>query len=498
MNAQLIQTIRRVQDEISKHFADFRNNEAQTILSLVNPILDALGWQTSNPRQVRREFALGRRRTRVDMALLQRQKPVVFLEAKALNTRLTVNQIEQIGQYCFQKGVPNAILTNGEEWHIYRPQLTSLPFAERKLFIAQLGQDERSAESAATELSKLARENIDQLEDEAWHMLLEKYWEKDGAAVLLPIFAKNLRQAIAKEHNKPIREVPPTAVRALLNEKLGLRGEEETKPKPRPEPKPQPKPEPETSPAPAPGPAIVLAGQQIPLKYHYQILIEVANWLIKKGLLQQEDCPLHMSGKSRRFLIHTRPRHERMGKPFRAAKRLENGLHIEAHLPTEHIIQYANELLERYGLPAETLSIAGEKTRKPNQRPKSKKTETSHTRRTPAVPSAQSTLVLDKERFEFKAALDIPQIIARWLIKRGQLSQTDCPLRVGKMGQDRCFINTAPKHPDGTPFWQPRELPNQLFMECLASKKQSISRARQLLQHFGYAPDTLQFSNFNE
>ncbi len=370
MSKQLVQTIRRVQAIISKHSADFRNNETQTITSLINPILDALGWQTSNPQQVRREVAVGRS-NRVDMALLQNQKPVVFLEAKALNIHLAANQIEQIGHYCFQEGVPNAILTNGKEWHIYRPQLTTLPFAKRKLFIAQLGQDERSAASAAVELSKIARENIDQLEDEAWRMLLEKCWEKYDKGSFVDQLTKNLCQALAKEHRKHIREVPDTLVRDWLQEKLRRQPLLDPNGKVKSPPNRELTPPTKSSSIPTPGRlAIVLAGQHILLEYQNQIILEVANWLIKKGLLQQEDCPLRMSGKSRRFLIHTRPQHELTGKPFESPKRLDNGLYIEVfnNSGIPGFRRHAHQLFEHYGLPTNTLTIIDNRNPKRNQR----------------------------------------------------------------------------------------------------------------------------------
>mgnify|MGYP000912385741 CR=1 FL=1 len=92
-------------------------NEAVTEEVLINPILKCLGWDTSNPCEVRREYSIGRKK--VDYALRKNKTNLIFIEVKNFNSKLTLENKDQIIDYCLLKKVKWGILTNGKEWYFY-------------------------------------------------------------------------------------------------------------------------------------------------------------------------------------------------------------------------------------------------------------------------------------------------------------------------------------------------------------------------------------------
>lgn len=66
-------------------------NEANTKAVLIEPILQALGWDTTDPSQVSREYRVFDG-TFLDYALLIDGQPRLFVEAKAIGEKLNSNQ----------------------------------------------------------------------------------------------------------------------------------------------------------------------------------------------------------------------------------------------------------------------------------------------------------------------------------------------------------------------------------------------------------------------
>lgn len=93
-------------------------NEAAVSQGIVLPILQELGWPVFDPQIVAPEYILEGKR--VDFALCDgSSRPPVFLEVKR------VGQAEggdrQLFEYAFHRGVPVAVLTDGQEWSFYLP-----------------------------------------------------------------------------------------------------------------------------------------------------------------------------------------------------------------------------------------------------------------------------------------------------------------------------------------------------------------------------------------
>jgi len=96
-------------------------SEFDTISTLVEPLLEVLGWNTRDPDEVQRGYAIrvGGKTEYVDIALKVNDKPVMFIEAKSIDTDLRAHLAEQPIKYANMGGVNWCILTNGKEWRVY-------------------------------------------------------------------------------------------------------------------------------------------------------------------------------------------------------------------------------------------------------------------------------------------------------------------------------------------------------------------------------------------
>ena len=119
--AKLIETLKT---RIEKHGNVLRDNEIRTRMALIDPLLQALGWEPGDPAVVAPEYDVGvdgRGRGRVDYALLQDGNPrtIAIIEAKKLGEFL-VNHRQQMVGYAVNDGIRYAGLTDGNIWELYR------------------------------------------------------------------------------------------------------------------------------------------------------------------------------------------------------------------------------------------------------------------------------------------------------------------------------------------------------------------------------------------
>jgi predicted type IV restriction endonuclease len=87
-------------------------NEATVSQGIVQRLLHTLGWPVYDMEVVAPEYSLGSRR--VDYALCHPpREPVVMVEVKQIGQSKGANR--QLFEYAFHKGVPMAVLTDGQE-----------------------------------------------------------------------------------------------------------------------------------------------------------------------------------------------------------------------------------------------------------------------------------------------------------------------------------------------------------------------------------------------
>ena len=114
----LIPCIERLQAKLDRHRRDdLKEYPTRTIFIAV--LLQALGWDVTNPDEVHEEYPTIDGKS-VDYALKIDERPVLFLEAKPLNDPLTdVKSITQVVGYAANAGVAWCVLTNGVMYKVY-------------------------------------------------------------------------------------------------------------------------------------------------------------------------------------------------------------------------------------------------------------------------------------------------------------------------------------------------------------------------------------------
>ena len=114
----LVSVIETLKARLETHRQVLQANETRTRMALIDPLLQALGWNTADPALMLPEYDL--RGSRADYALLDGAgKPVALVEAKKLGEQLVSHRM-QIVNYANLSGVPYAGLTDGNHWELYK------------------------------------------------------------------------------------------------------------------------------------------------------------------------------------------------------------------------------------------------------------------------------------------------------------------------------------------------------------------------------------------
>lgn len=158
---KLIQTI----DAIRQKLPDLRRHslkETPTRIILIDPLLHALGWDVCDPDEVQLEYPTIDGKS-VDYALKLNRKPVLLVEAKALDDSLEdVKAVTQVVGYAANNGIVWCILTNGIRWRVYR-SVEKCPAPDKLMYEVNLeaGQSEgMSTEQIALGMWRFSREEM--------------------------------------------------------------------------------------------------------------------------------------------------------------------------------------------------------------------------------------------------------------------------------------------------------------------------------------------------
>ena len=98
------------------------DSEETTKIALIMPFLRILGYDTTNPAEVKAEYTADvgtKQGEKVDIAILEENQPVIFIECKAVNNPLTSDHISQLYRYFSITDVQIGILTNGIEYKFF-------------------------------------------------------------------------------------------------------------------------------------------------------------------------------------------------------------------------------------------------------------------------------------------------------------------------------------------------------------------------------------------
>ena len=282
-------------------------NEAQTRASLIDPILTALGWDTSDPGLVRHEFTS--HGGRADYALLgDGEDLAAIVEAKALGHPLDTKEIGQTTNYANILGAPYAVLTNGDRWVFYDV------FKQAKIedrLVVEVSVANSEAQQTALALLALWRPNAS---------------------------AKEWRRA-----ERPFLDTTPT--------------DSPVPPPPPPKSGWVPLPEFQAEPFAKPyGPARLPNGAELPLKDWKDLLVGTARWLAQQDAQLQQRLPVPAGPKSKRYLVNTEPRHAsgtKMSEPSKITARIW----LETHYSQQDILRHTVRIIEHCQLDPTTILL---------------------------------------------------------------------------------------------------------------------------------------------
>ena len=176
--------------------------EEQTRALVINPILLALGWDTTQSADVTVEAKAGK--DEVDYHLHFGDSKVWLVEAKRVDDDALADARTQLFNYAWGIGAGMGVITNGYEWDFYLPLAQTAE--DRRLFevVDLIGQ---STEDVVTRLTKyLSKEKL--ISGEAIH----------EAELQLPNFVpyKELEPLVREEWNKLIDEQNEEIINVLF------------------------------------------------------------------------------------------------------------------------------------------------------------------------------------------------------------------------------------------------------------------------------------------
>ena len=291
----LVDLIETLKKRIDRHGGTLREIEIRTRMALVDPLLCALGWDTSDPDVVKAEYPIGN--GRVDYALLEAGAPIAIVEAKKLGEPLDDSKnLNQMLTYANAAGSRYAAITDGDHWQLYRVFGDPAPIEERKILHVQVA--ERRPVQCAVELVALWRGNLS-----GGHLAVPKANRP----------ADPDRERPKREQNRP-RIRPGTPISKLKLQRTGN---------------------------PTPRRLRFPNGEAANVTSWPAVLEAVVQWLIDHNRIPQ----LPLKGDRGAILLNTKPRNSR-GNDFTTAKKV-GGLYFEGNLGPTTAVSRSIAVLEQ-------------------------------------------------------------------------------------------------------------------------------------------------------
>ncbi len=352
MGDPLRDEIDRIRAKIKTYKNLYENSESNVRAHLINPILDNLGWITSEPDLVKMES-----RTdsggKPDYELIGKDgKGVLYIEAKALGIDLLNpaqdKPLYQLSQYLFQQGVNFGILTDGAKWVLVKA-FDNKPLVERVIWKVDILKKYPSL----GDLLQIRPAQIEHLEEtgtrhdavvESWHNVLQNPMEVVNA--ILPKIKCNLAEKGYELDQDEIRAHAEPLIDEVIERIKG-----------------PPSPPPPLTPPPPEACEdkrytwVQIGQERHTISRNKEILTQTAEWLIRQGFLRPDNAPIWAS--KRKYLVAKEPKHptpDNKGKyDFRGKKQLSNGLWMHTNLSTDNCIRYAKMLLNHFGVSDDLL-----------------------------------------------------------------------------------------------------------------------------------------------
>lgn len=297
MLESLTKVIAELRSKAERHKALLSKSEAATRYALIDPLLRALGWPLDDPDWVQVEAQAGK--GKADYLLLDGQgRAVLVLEAKALGGKLDLGNSAAVSYGWALNPRPRLVgVTDGLRWTVADPHSLKTP-----LLSLDLADPKRTPQELALGLAQA---------------LWRELWVVQEAVSPSP---------------SPKPTPPPSS------DLVPLEGLDPTRKKP-------------------PRALLLPDGQERPLKYWRDLLVQAARWAAETGRLRREDLPVprNLKGKGA-YIAHTEPRHG-TGTIFLEPEEVAPGIYVDLHLSAKEIVRCTQRLLEHLGVPLEGVRL---------------------------------------------------------------------------------------------------------------------------------------------
>ena len=138
-------------------------SEQEVRRELIDPLLQAMGWNTDDGTQVKREYQLGPGRAGYALFKDASGKPSVVVEAKRLSIsrRELDNAAKQGIEYCIKDGIEYFAVTDGQIWEVYETY-KAVPLRDKLIRSFNLASPSREAAMDCARAWELWRIDVDQ------------------------------------------------------------------------------------------------------------------------------------------------------------------------------------------------------------------------------------------------------------------------------------------------------------------------------------------------
>ena len=296
--AEAIKALKKTRNEHEEYLKPI---ETRTRQLLIDPMLEALGWDVRNPAQVHLEYK--GTSGKPDYALFSHGNVVALIEAKKLEIPLARIKVEQVIKYARDRALTSlkyVVWTNGDHWQIWsieedREESFQLSNTQEYECAAKVIQLLRSAlevqEVSPTPKPNRVHETIDPSNNDAWKPLTSLKVEKG-------------------------QKVPANATIMFPDSS--------TK----------------------------------PIKNWIDLWDNVANYLIEIGKISAQDCPVRKKADSVTYFLHTKPFH-RSGRKFDTPREIKNDLWLERfHGNIVTMVKNSCWLLDKFGVNPSTVLVS--------------------------------------------------------------------------------------------------------------------------------------------
>ena len=280
--------VEKLRQRVQSHHSVLSGSEWLTRYTLIDPLLRELGWDTEDPELVIPEYSSGGRRA--DYALLSNGHPALMVEAKPLQNPLSMDVVIQVLNYCWAEGTEHFAVNNGQRWEIYETNKAGSPDDKR---VASFDLLDTSPSDVCLKALALWRQNIASGQVGMAQTPIVSPTDSDPADVQQP------EPSVAVPPSQPVSTSTPSAAVVDTNrEWVPLTEVQEDRQR-----------------------GIKSIEIRFPdasrttKRYWYEVVREVALWLINKGHLRANHCPIKPQSGSL-YILHTQPYHAD-GKPFR-------------------------------------------------------------------------------------------------------------------------------------------------------------------------------------